>query len=456
MKSRLAVIIFVVVAIYVICDRQSYKTNMFVYDASGYYLYLPAIFSYQDLEHFNFYPGADAKYRLSPGVDYYSLYDMPNGRRINKYAVGTSIFEFPFFLVAQWYCDLSHAYPSDGYSQPYQVAGNCCFIFWVALGLLYMGGLLRRYFNDTVVAIVILCIGLGTNLYCYTVYNPGMSHPLMFFLFAALMYHTDGWYASLRKGHLYLIGMYMGWILIARPVDAVIAILPVFWQVYDLRSLRDRFRLFGAHLGNLGVTFVIFFAICFVQMLYWKYATGDWIHYSYHNEGFKFSHPMIIRGLFGYQKGWFVYTPLAFVALAGFFFMRGEYRKLIPTAALSLALMIYFVFSWRIWWYGGGFGARALIDVLPVTGLLLGFLCRQIYCRMKSVVAKVLFSLLLAFFVALNIFQTYQYSVNTIHWVAMSKAYYWRVFGKIHATPEDQKYLMSPREYGDEVDESQK
>ena len=53
-------------------------------------------------------------------------------------------------------------------------------------------------------------------------------------------------------------------------------------------------------------------------------------------------------------------------------------------------------------------------------------------------------------FTALNLFQSWQYSVGIIDSSRMTGKYYARVFGKTHATEEDQRLLMIARSTGEE------
>ena len=54
------------------------------------------------------------------------------------------------------------------------------------------------------------------------------------------------------------------------------------------------------------------------QMIYWKEMTGRWLYFSYgSDERFFFGDPAIIKGLFSYRKGLFIYTPLLLFAFAG-------------------------------------------------------------------------------------------------------------------------------------------
>ncbi|MCB7372887.1 hypothetical protein LI003_23625, partial [Bacteroides caccae] len=51
------------------------------------------------------------------------------------------------------------------------------------------------------------------------------------------------------------------------------------------------------------------------QLIIYRWGTGEFIVYSYTKEGFNFLHPEIIKVLFSYEKGLFVYTPICFFSL---------------------------------------------------------------------------------------------------------------------------------------------
>jgi hypothetical protein len=446
MKSKLIILIFAVVSVFLIFNREEYKSNVFQYDVSGYYLYLPAIFIYHDLGNFNFYPALNQKYNLTGDADHYALFPQPTGRRTNKYAIGTAVFELPFFLIAHTYCKLSGAYEADGYTYPYQFAGIFCCIFWVCMGLLFIRNLLIKNYTDSITGFVVLCIAFGTSIYCYTHFLPGMSHPYGFFLFSAILYCTDALYREQKSRYFYWLGILLGFVIITRPVNIVVAVIPLLWQVFDMQSLKARGRFFSANMKRLLLSGVLFLLVAMIQMSYWKYTTAHWIHYSYEGESFNFLHPHIIQGLFGYQKGWFIYTPVAFVSILALFYLWIKERKTAPSLLLFFALIIYVVFSWREWWYGGGFSARALVESLPVLALPLAFLSHNIFHASRSLSKKITFSAIMVLFVALNLFQSYQFSLGTINSGLMNRAYYWAIFGKVHPGPNDSKLMMSEAE----------
>ncbi|MCA9383862.1 glycosyltransferase family 39 protein, partial [Candidatus Dojkabacteria bacterium] len=71
------------------------------------------------------------------------------------------------------------------------------------------------------------------------------------------------------------------------------------------------------------------------------------------------------------QRGWFVYSPAAFLAVVGLFYKFKNSQKNIFLANLVGATGIIFTIilygSWPYWWGGGSFGQRFLLSFLPFT-----------------------------------------------------------------------------------------
>lgn len=247
-----------------------------------------------------------------------------------------------------------------------------------------------------------------------------------------------------------MLGLMAAMAIITRPVAVILMLITLLWEVNSRDKLRERLLFFKAQARHIAMATGVFFAVVLVQMSYWKYTSGHWIFFSYQNDGFDFLHSKIWAGLFGYRKGWFVYTPVALAGMTGLYFMRYRLRALMLPVTAYFIIIIYVVFSWRNWWYGGGFSCRAMIDSLPVLALPLGALTERVLQKGKAAMAG-----LLLFFsgcIALNCFQSYQYAVNVLHCDRMSKAFYWKIFGKtkINNAKLDQ-YLMSEHDYNEEI-----
>lgn len=427
-----------------ICRADKWTGNVYTYDKSGYHLYLPAVFIYNDLERLSFYPHLEKTYRIAD-VPWFSIIDAPNGKKLNKYTVGTCLFEMPFFLLAHSYNLVGRAHPPDGYSIPYQWGTTLAVMFWVILGLIILGDFLRRYFSDTITLITIICLSIGTNLYYYLVYDPGGNHTHSFFLVAALLNVTDIWYKKQKSRHLYLMSLLMGLITITRPVDVFIAIIPIFWSVNSIHSFKERMQLFWHHKARVLVSLFFFALILLIQLSYWKLITGNWITYTYGKEHFLWTDSRVIDGLFSYRKGWFVYTPMAFISMLGFISLSRSHKDLIPSFLVFYAVIIYVTYAWWCWWYGGGFGCRPMVDFLPLLALPLAALFRDAFSYRLPV--KFLCSILLVGLIALNLFQTYQYTLWLLPDGKITGDYYWHVFGKTHVEEKDYELLLDDRTY---------
>jgi len=118
--------------------------------------------------------------------------------------------------------------------------------------------------------------------------------------------------------------------------------------------------------------------------------------------------------------------------------MFKKYKKLILPVFLFFIAMIYVVFSWHDWSYGGGFACRPLIDTLPVLAIPLASLISYISYK-THMFFRIGFGLLLLFCIALNLFQSYQYYLGLLNFGGTTKAYYWKVFGKTKVEPDDWK-----------------
>jgi hypothetical protein len=181
----------------------------------------------------------------------------------------------------------------------------------------------------------------------------------------------------------------------------------------------------------------VFLSVVSLQMIYWKTTTGDWIYYSYQGEGFNFRNPNILKGLFSYRKGWFVYTPLALLGFAGMFYMLRDkqYRFYSWPFFIYYILTIYVVFSWEQWYYGGGFGSRVMVQSYALLALPMGVLLSKVFTKTASCF-KCYLGLLIVLGIGLNMFQSYQYKKGIIHWDSMNEAMYWQRFLKAHHPPE--------------------
>ncbi len=442
MKSKFVVFAFLIVNIYIYFNREEYDQNFINWDASGYYLYLPATIIYHDLNKLEFYPRVNHTYVYNP-VDDYGLHTQPNGNKLNKYAIGTSVFQLPFFLTARLYCMYDKTYPDDGYSAPFRRLHAFSTIIWVFIGLLILGAFLRQYFSDGVTALTLMCIGFGTNVYYATVFSPGgSSHPYSFAMFALVLYSSARWCATSKGKYIYWLAIALGLITITRPINIIVGLVPLLWMVGDAASLRERLALLAASKWKIAIGLVLFVMVLFIQLSYWKYITGHWVYYSYEGEYFNFLKPRIWKGLFGWRKGWFIYTPMAFISFLGFTFLWKRDKKMAIAPIAFFIPFTYVVFSWYQWWYGGSFSCRPMTEALPVVAVGLAAFIEYVASQRQAAV-KIAFWVAASFCIVLNMFQSYQYALGIINCDSMTYGYYKAVFGKTKvALPELEPLLL--------------
>ncbi|GAA4466165.1 hypothetical protein GCM10023093_19770 [Nemorincola caseinilytica] len=445
-RSKISLIVSAVMLLYITFNLSNWRQrNMLYWDCGNYYMYLPAVFIYHDLADLKFYPKIVETYYLNNGQKDFNLYPQPTGHTVNKYAVGTSFFELPFFLLAHGYCLLANdkEMPPDGYSTPYMVMVVFSILFWVMAGLYVLRKFLLRYFSDTATALTLLLLMFATNLYFYTVFNIGMSHPFSFTLFCFLLYHTERLYATGHTRYIIYTAAILGMVLITRPTNIVVALIPIFWPYGQTRTIPQRLQFLAQKKWALLTGAILFLLIAMIQFGYFRYTAGKWFHFSYEKEHFEFLQPHIIKGLFSYQKGWYVYTPIAFIATLGLLPLARQHRQLSLLVLSFLAFTVYIVFSWCVWSYGGSFGSRAMIESLAIMAIPLAAFIQWIFTR--PVPLRIITLVIFACCITLNAFQSYQLVNNYTVWDHTNKAFYWYSFGRLDVTEEDKQRLLDER-----------
>jgi hypothetical protein len=383
----------------------------------------------------------DSIYQPTAELKGYAIFPQPKtGRKVIKYSMGVAIGELPFFLPAHAYALTGKDYKPDGYTAPYKVALIVAAIAWTLLGFFFLGRFLMQYYDSSVAAWVVLIIGFGTNLFAYTLIDVGMSHAWMFLLFSAILFCTQQMFASQRPRYFYWLGGLIALTAISRPIDVAIFLIPLLWLFKDYAPNRAHVAFLHHNRKHLLGGFVVFTLVLCLQLGYWKYTSGNWLHFSYEGEGFDFSNPQIINGLFSYQKGWFVYTPIAFIGILSLIPLYFYDRKMSFIVLFFFALMTYLIFSWEQWYYGWGFGCRPMVEALAVLSIPLGALVHFTIQKRNRFLKSGLFSVF-CFFIWLNVYQSYQYNYNVLVGHCMTKDYYWRIWNRMQANDEDRKYL---------------
>ncbi len=413
------------------------------WDVLGYYLYLPAYFIYDDLFKFEFMTQILDIYH--PTNVFYQAFPVGNGNLVIKYPIGVSILYAPFFFLGHFYAKIA-GYPVDGFSAPYQFAIGVSAVFYSAIALWVLRGVLLRYFSDKSVALAFLIGVLGMNYMQYVFIDGAMTHGYLFFMYALLLHFTIKWHETPRKRYAIILGLIIGLSTIIRPTDIICCLIPLLWGVTSFDDIRAKAQLIWKYRLHFILLIISTFAATTPILAYWKAATGHWLYYSYEEQGFSWLNPYF-RILFGFEKGWFIYTPLTALFVFGFYFLYRHVRSVFWSVFVYFIINTYIVICWDVWWYGGSYSCRALVQSYAILFLSLSAFFAYFFNKNWK---KIIAFPLIAALIGLNLFQIWQYNENIIKAERNTKAYYKRIFGKTSTTRYDLVFLDTKDHIKDE------
>ena len=395
------------------------------WDALGYYLYLPSIFIYHDYKELKWLPAIDQKYAVSGGTGYPAI-KQDNGVYTFKYLGGVALLESPFFFIGHWVAH-HYGYPPDGFSPPYQYALTFGVLLYCFLGIFLLRKVLLRFFSDATTALTLLAVCLATNFIEYAAIENGQSHAFIFPLYILVLYTTMRWHRKPTIVIAALTGYVIGLATMCRPTEAIMLFIPIMWDTQAKESAHQKWQMVKAHRSHVVAAAICGLLGVLPQMIYWKFSTGSFIFDVGSSWDFLSPH---FRVLFGWEKGWFIYTPITVFFIVGMFFIRKyPFRKAVLWFCI---LNIYIIIGWRDWHYGGSYSTRALMQSYPMFALPFAAFAEQIQKKWKW-----LLYLVCAYLIGVNLFQITQYRSGVIHYDEMNRAYYSRVYLNPSPTPLD-------------------
>lgn len=406
------------------------------WDVSGYYSYLPATFIYADLKKAEFLDVILAKYHPTP--DKIQGFQHPSGNFVFKYPLGQALQFLPWFMLGHTAAYLT-GFPTDGFSLPYQAAISWGSLLVALLGLWVMRRVLQQYFSETTVGVSLLLITLGSNYLNYASIDYAMTHNWLFTCYALLVYSTIRFNKSPSMSWALAIGSLCGWATITRPSEIIILSIPILWGIQPHKG-GERLQFIIKHAQKYFASSLAFVSVVFLQLAYWKFVTGEWLVYSYENQGFSWRHPHILDVLFSYRAGWLIYSPILLFAIIGLFFLPKRTPTLYFAIFTYFLTNLYIVSAWDIWWYGGSLGMRALVQSYAV--LLIPFAAFVEWSLKVKGRALAVFGLSIVF-IWMNSWWTIQAHRKNGLFASeqMTKSYFWKVIGKSENNSEWLKLL---------------
>lgn len=406
-------------------------------DGRGYFAYLPAVFTYHDLDFRYFFSG-----KLDVPTDYTNNFlFIIDGRYVIKYPPGVALMLAPFYLVGMLLTFL-FGFDPTGYSFFYQVMVSIAAMFYAILGVKWIIEFLKRmHVEEKLFPWVIVALLFGTNLTIYIVHEPSMSHVYSFAAVAGFLLFVKRFLDGEGNRNLLLASIAFAVILLIRPVNGI-AIFGLLFLLNDFAHLKQLVMGFFANRKWMLLSIISFLMIIAIQPIFWYLQNGHWYVWTYLGESFRWDKPEIMKVLFSYRKGWLVYTPYFLLLIPAFIyiFIKRDVMKIMGILFFWF-LLIYVISSWWCWYYGGSFGQRAFIEFYPIAVLTLV----PLFLKMgngKSLIWLRVFTVICIF---VNLIQSYQYKYHILHYDSMDEKKYWSVFLKTGKEYE-WKVFMNPNE----------
>jgi len=392
-------------------------------DGTGYYVYLPSFFLYQDINHSYLYePELYKRYDKSIS---FSVDTHPNGRKYSKCFMGVSILMIPFFLIGIFLSWIL-GFPVDGYSIPFQFMVFLAALSYMLAGLSLISRVLKKLeFSEKVIGATLICIALGTNLLNYTWFEASFSHVYEFFMVSLLLYWAQMYFNDPSKRILYRLCFLFGLMIITRPTTAM-AIIGIGLVIETKEDFIKGIRFPFQNILSPWLPLALFFIPIALQLFVIYLQVGTWWFFTYQGEGFNFLNPQTIKFLFGYEKGLFIYSPILIFSIIGAVLLWKKRKVKSIIFFVQFLLVAYVLSSWWAWAFGGGFGSRPFVDYYSIMAIPMAFFFSLFRGRAQGV----LLSSIIIPLLALSIIYHYQYRYFIIAWSGMDGPKYWQVFLK--------------------------
>jgi hypothetical protein len=335
----------------------------------------------------------------------------------------------------------------DGYSLLYQYAISIAALFYLWLGCRFLMKLLTRSGASVkIAAFITFVIALGTNIMYYALVENSMTHVYSFSLVTLFLYYVYRYFHDKKGKYFILSSVLLGLIILVRPTNGLIILLiPLMAWISDpeIRNPLTSILHPTSHIPHpkspiqhlaLGIIILIF--LISIPLLIWHHTTGHWLVYQYGEERFHFLHPHFFSILFSYNRGWFIYTPVALVSVFGFRHLWKENKKAFFWTFTFFIIFIYVASCWWMWYYASKCGQRIFIDLYTIVAFLIFFLYKSFQ---KRKFLRYLLTFILLLFTGLNIFQCYQHSCFIFPATDITREIYWDSFSRIH--PAAKVYL---------------
>lgn len=413
------------------------------WDVYGYYLFLPATFTYNDLGLENDEWINKTREEYKPSSTFYQVVKGKDNRKFIIYQVGCAFIYAPGFLIANSIAP-TLGYKKDGFSKPYQISMLLTALIFTLLGVFMFRQISLKFFSDKNTALVMLFILFGSNYFYQSIFDGIMPHNLLFTINCFIVWYTIKWHEKSSLKNILLLSFFIGFATICRPTELLWILLPLFWKVTNMKELFEKLKFLLSNYVQLFLALFVFIGLFSIQLLYNKYSFGDFLVVNMHNEGFSFLNPYIFEFLFSFKKGWLLYTPIMIFGIVGFYFLYKNNKPIWLALFSYFVIFIYVSSSWEVWWYAASFSQRPMVEAYAMMLFPVGYFFVGIQSY-KKIIQFFAYAILLGLLL-FNLFQIWQFKHNIIDSERMTKDYYYSIFGK-SKIDENIKSLLSVDRY---------
>ncbi len=296
------------------------------------------------------------------------------GRRFNFAPIGSALLWFPFYGAGHVAAGLTGA-PQDGYSRPYITAVAIGSALYGACALLLSLAIARRLTGTGGAAT--LWVLAGTPLAFYMYVAPGFSHACSTFAVALFLWTWLRVRADWTPAGAVRLGLAGALMAMIREQDVFFLLGPAadfLWHAWQWRHTRSP----AATLRTALAGAIACVAAYTPQLAAYQALNGHPSQTTAVGRKMIWSSPHAGQVLFSPEHGFFFWTPLALIAVAGLVAFAahvppaadGRTRSgpgLVPALlVLMLALQVYVSGAVDSWSVAGSFGQRRFIATTPL------------------------------------------------------------------------------------------
>ena len=352
--------------------------NIIVSDARGYYVYLPSIIIDGDLDFSN---------QIQAHKEPLLLKEQgPESFALNKYPIGMALTLLPIFWVAHMlsvaaYALIGQAWLTpNGYSFLYQFLAVAMVMATGVSTMIMIDRIIVRYFgvDSRIACAAILVYWIGSQYFYYFFREPLMVHIVSTFWVVIVIYLCQEAVSQRRWWQSPFLTFGLSMAVVCRPTNLAILAPVLIHQLYGIYRYRKSTKvMWSLPLSVLGLMPV------FLQMLTWRMMVGQYLFYSYQNEGFNWTRPMLLQTLFSSRHGLFFWSPILLFAVWGgiwYTCRRGGTRNPLWQNLLIGGIFLWYLNSaWHVWCFGHAFGDRAFLEISCLFVVGLAFCFEQLY-----------------------------------------------------------------------------